>query len=336
MMKRMLFGVCLLLSAWSVLPAAQAPVTIRLGSMIPAGTVWSNIIREQAAEWGKLTGGRVRLVPMMGTQGDEDAIIRKIRTSGQLNAAALSIIGLGTLDAGFNVFSIPMFFESYDELHHVMDKLEPMLKTRLEARDFVFVNWGNGGWLQVFSKRPVKTVADIKSMKIFTSAGHEDTVQWYKKNGFQPVPLSAPDMLPSLTTGMIEAIPATPLAALSFQWYKHTPYMAEIGLGPFIGATVVAKKAWEQIGADDRAKLLESSGRFEQRFRTDVPKGDRTAIDVMQKSGLTVIKVDAAARAEWRAMAEGFTKTMRAGMVPRDVFELALGERDAFRKQRPK
>jgi TRAP-type C4-dicarboxylate transport system substrate-binding protein len=335
-MKRLLVSLFLLPFAFCLSSQAQTPVTIRLGSVVPAGTIWSNILKEQAAEWGKLSGGRVRLVVMAGTQGDEDAIIRKIRTSGQLNAAALSIIGLGNLDSAFNVFSIPMFFESYDELHHVMDKLEPTLKARLEARDFVFVNWANGGWLQVFSKRPVKTVADIKSMKIFTSAGHEETVQWYKKNGFQPVPLSAPDMLPGLTTGMIEAIPATPLAALSFQWYKHTPYMAEIGLGPFIGATVVTKKAWDQITPDDRAKLLEAAGRFEQRFRSEVPKSDQTATVVMQKSGLTVIQVDAAARAEWRAMAEGFTKTMRAGMVPADVFELALRERDAFRKQRPR
>lgn len=313
---------------------AQAPVTIRLGTMVPAGTVWSNILKEQGAEWGKISQGRVRLVVMAGTQGDEDAIIRKIRTSGQLQAAALSIIGLSNIDPAFNVFGIPMFFESYDELHHVMERLEPTLKSRLEARDFVFVNWGNGGWVQVFSKRPVKTVKDIKGLKIFTSAGEDATVQWYKSNGFQPVPLSAPDMLPSLTTGMIEAIPATPLAALSFQWYKHTPYMAEVGLGPLVGATVVARKTWDQISADDRAKLLAAADRVEQRFRADVPKSDQSAIEVMQKGGLNVIKIDPATRAEWRAVAEGFTRTMLGGLVPADVFELALRERDNYRKGR--
>ena len=33
--------------------------------------------------------------------------------------------------------------------------------------------------------------------------------------------------------------------------------------------------------------------------------------------------------------ADGFTKTMRDGLVPRDVFELAVRERDAYRKARP-
>ena len=55
----------------------------------------------------------------------------------------------------------------------------------------------------------------------------------------------------------------------------------------------------------------------------------------MQKSGMTVVKADAAALAEFRTVADGFTKTMRDGLVPRDVFELAVRERDAYRKARP-
>ena len=37
----------------------------------------------------------------------------------------------------------------------------------------------------------------------------------------------------------------------------------------------------------------------------------------------------------FRTVAEGFTKTMREGLVPRDIFELAVRERDAYRKARP-
>ena len=46
------------------------------------------------------------------------------------------------------------------------------------------------------------------------------------------------------------------------------------------------------------------------------------------------MKPDAAALAEFRTVAEGFTKTMRSDLVPPDVFELAVRERDAYRKQR--
>ncbi len=317
-------------------PSAQgASSVVRLGTVIPAGTIWNNILKEQSAEWSKITSGRVRLVLMSGTQGDEDAIIRKMRTSGQLQAASLSAVSLAmSIDQSFNVFFIPMFYQDYAELGHVMEKLEPVITQRLADKGFVFVNWGSGGWVQVFSKKPAKNLRELKAMKLFTSAGDDLTVQWYKANGFQPVPLSSADMLSSLTTGMIEAVPVTPLSALSFQWYKYTPYMLDVGISPLVGATIVTRKAWDAISEADRTQLMAAAQKTETRFRTEVPRTDAESIAVMQKNGLTVVKADQAALAEFRTAADGFARTMRDGMVPRDVFELAVRERDAYRKQR--
>ena len=158
---------------------AQSPTLVRLGTVIPAGTIWNNILKEQAAEWTRITGGRVRLTVMAGTQGDEDAIIRKMRTSGQLQAASLSAVSLAmSIDQSFNVFFIPMFFQDYAELDHVMAKLQPVITQRLADKGFVFLNWGSGGWVQVFSKKPAKNLRDLKGMKLFTSAGDDVTVQW--------------------------------------------------------------------------------------------------------------------------------------------------------------
>lgn len=317
-------------------PLAQGTLLVRLGTVIPAGTIWNTILKEQSAEWSRLTAGRVRLVVMAGTQGDEDAIIRKMRTSGQLQAASLSAVSLAmSVDQSFNVFFIPMFYQDYAELAYVMEKIEPLITRRLAERGFVFLNWGSGGWVQVFSKKPARNLRDLKAMKLFTSAGDDVTVQWYKANGFQPVPLSSADMLSSLTTGMIEAVPVTPLSALSFQWYKYTPFMLDVGISPLVGATIVTRKAWDAISEADRAQLMAAARKTEARFRVEVPRTDAESIAVMQKSGLTVVKADPAALAEFRTVAEGFTKTMRDDLVPRDVFELAVRERDAYRKQRP-
>ena len=100
-------------------------------------------------------------------------------------------------------------------------------------------------------------------MKLFTSAGDDLTVQWYKANGFQPVPLSSADMLSSLTTGMIEAVPVTPLSALSFQWYRYTPYMLDVGISPLVGATIVTRKAWDAISEADRTQLMAAAQKTE-------------------------------------------------------------------------
>jgi hypothetical protein len=54
----------------------------------------------------------------------------------------------------------------------------------------------------------------------------------------------------------------------------------------------------------------------------------------MTAKGLQVIKLDPKASAEFRAAATDLIRTMRGTMVPADVFDLALAERDAYRKSR--
>jgi TRAP-type C4-dicarboxylate transport system substrate-binding protein len=324
----------LLAALWVAGASAADKVVVRLATVAPNGSLWHDVLKQMDAAWRQATGGRVALtIYAGGIQGDEPTVLRKIRV-GQLHAAALTATGLGEIDPAFNALTIPLFFRSDDEVRHVLERLTPTLQQRLEAKGFVLLNWGHGGWAHVFSTRPISTLQDLKALKLFTSAGDDRMVQWYKRNGFHPVPLALTDILTSLQTGMIEAIPSTPLAALTFQWFKHTPYMLDLPLGPLIGATIVSRQAWQDVPEADRPKLLEAARKAEARLWADVPRQDRQAIAVMQGRGLTVSRLAGTDReAEWRKAAQELAATMRGEMVPADVFDLAARERDAFRQR---
>ncbi len=325
----------LILAALAALALSRAPLAqtsaIKLATLVPDGSVWDKSLKQMGADWKAATGGRVDLtVYAGGSQGDEPTVLRKMRLNA-LQAGALTVAGLGSIDWSFNVFNIPFFFQNYDELNHVVDKLTPLLKQRVEAKGFVLVHWGHGGWLQVFSKQPVQTPADLRKARLFTSAGDDSMTQWYKANGFQPRAMAMTDVLTGLTTGMLDALPTTPLAAMSFQWFRQTPYMLDLGISPIVGATVVSKRTWDRISAADRAKMVEISLKVEKQLQADVPKQDGLATVLMQNQGLKVTKGNPA---EWQQLAESLAQTMRGKMVPPDVFDLAQKERDAFRKQR--
>ncbi len=285
-----------------------------------------------AADWSQATGGRVALTVFGGgSQGDEPTVLRKMRVDA-LQAASLTVVGLGTIDAAFNVFDVPFFFESYDELNEVTDKLTPEISKRVESKGFVLLNWGHGGWTQVFTKKPVRTVDDLKKIKLYTSAGNDRMVQWFKANGFEPRAMAMTDIMTGLTTGMVEGVPTTPLAALLFQWYRQTPNMLNIGLAPVIGATVISRKAWNAVPEADRPKLRAAAVAVQKRLQDDVPKQDTAAVTEMVKRGLIVTE---ASGPEWRKEMDGLAKTMRGEMVPPDIFDLAVKARDAYRKQHP-
>jgi TRAP-type transport system periplasmic protein len=322
--------VLLALVASAQVPLAQS-VAIKLATVVPDGSIWDKSLKQMAADWKQASSDRVAVTVFSGgSQGDESSVLRKMRLDA-LQAASLTVVGLATIDPAFNVFNVPFFFDSYDELNAVVEALTPTLKQRVEAKGFVLLNWGHGGWLQVFTKRPVQTVADLKGIKLYTSAGDDRMTQWYKANGFQPRAMAMTDVLTGLTTGMIEGLPTPPVAALAFQWNRQTPYMLDIGLAPVVGATVITKKTWLRISDADRVKLAESALAVEKRLQVDVPKQDAFAVLLMQQQGLTVTK---ASGPEWRQEGEVLAATMRGEMVPKDIFDLAVKQREAFRQSR--
>jgi TRAP-type C4-dicarboxylate transport system substrate-binding protein len=324
------FRSAIFLVVMALAATASAQSVVKLASVVPTGSVWDKSLKQMGEEWKEATAGRVTVtVYSGGSQGDEPTVVRKMRLDA-LQAGAFTNVGLGQIDWAFNVFDIPFFFDSYDELNYVTDKLTPTLRKRMEAKGFVLMNWGHGGWTQVFTKKPVATVDDLKHVKLWTSAGNDKQVQWFKANGFQPVAMAMTDILTGLTTGMLEGLPTTPLVAMLFQWDRQTPYMLELGLAPIVGAGVITTKAWKAIPDADKPKLLAAAAGVETRLRAEVPKLDGNAVEQMTKRGLTVTKP---VGSEWKTQLDNLAKTMRGESVPPDIFDLALKARDEFRKK---
>lgn len=326
-----LLALTLLFTAMSA-STASAAVTIKLATLVPERSVWGNVLRDMGAEWKDATNGNVvlRIYPG-GVAGDDPDVVRKMRI-GQLHAGTLTLAGLSDIDDSFNVFSIPMFYESYEEYFYVLEKLEPTLRKILAEKGFELLHWGHGGWIHLFSAKEVVSVDDLKGYKLFVWAGSDKLVRWWKDSGYHPVPLAFTDVPTGLQTGMIEAMPNTPLAALSFQYFRSTPFMLEMGFGPFLGATLVTSRAWNKIDEADRRAILKSSEKAAARFRTEVPEQDARAITEMQKRGLTVTPADnPEVQAAWRAEAGRFATEMRQTFVPPEIYDLAVKARDEFR-----
>ncbi len=317
-----------------------APGEIKLATLVPAGTTWHKALLDMGNAWKNNTQGRVTLtVYPGGTQGDEATVIRKMRPGIEtLQAAFLTAAGLADLDEGFNVFAMPFFFESDQEEIAVERKLAPILDQRLQAKGFHLLSWGTAGWVQVFSKKPLRSLADVKNAKLFTSKGSDKWVQWYVKNGFHPVPLLPADIPAQLklSTGLIDTAPNPPYLALSLQIYRDAKYMLDLHIAPLTGAMIVSNTAWSRISAEDRQKVTSDAQAMEKRVRDAAPRQDADSVKQMAARGLQVIALDPKAAAEFRAAADQLQSTMRGSMVPPDIYDMAVQARDGVRKPKGK
>ncbi len=311
--------------------AHAGPIVIKMATIAPEGSSWHRVLQEMGEEWEKVSGGKVSLrIYPGGVVGDEDAMLRKMRI-GQLHAAAITGMGLAFIDRSFYGLHVPMLYASEEEFDYVRDRLSPLLEKRLEEKGYVVLNWGDAGWVYFFAREPFTHPSEMKTMKLFIGAGDESLTQLYKEAGFRPVPISVVDILPGLQTGLIDAFNATPLAALAFQWFALAPNMAEFRWAPLTGATIMDKRAWEEIPEELRAKILKVSRDASERLRREIRNLNMQAMKAMIENGLKITKISPAVEAEWRKIVEDIHPQIRGKIIPADIFDVVLKYRDEFR-----
>lgn len=313
--------------------AAAQQVVVKMATLVPEGSSWHLILKENAEKWKTVSGGRVvvRLYPG-GVAGDDADVVRKMRL-GTLNAGVMTEVGVAEIDPSVYALSVPMMYASYEEVDYVLDKMRATLEAKLEAKGFVALNWIDGGWSHLFAQKPVATPDDLKPLKLFTPAGDPAAVEIYKAAGFNPVPLPTTELSTALQTGLVNALQVPPQVAVITQYYTHAKYMTDLKWLLLLGSTVISKSTWEKIPADVRPALLAATREAGLRLRAEVRQGGDRDVEAMKKRGLVVVPVDARTRELWRKAAENAYPRVRGAVVPAEAFDEAMRYRDEFRKR---
>jgi TRAP-type transport system periplasmic protein len=324
------------LATWPDAPAAeaQAPLIIRMATLVPDGSSWHLILKEAADQWKQASGGRVtvRLFPG-GVAGDDPDVVRKMRL-GTLNAGVLTSVGVAEIDKSVYAMGIPLMYDSYDEVYWVHEKMRPKLEASLEAKGFVTLNWADGGWVHFFTQKPVAVPDDLRKLKLFSWAGDAEAVEVWRSAGFNPVPLPSTEIATALQTGLVEALGSPPQVAVISQFFNHAKYMTDLRWQLLQGATIITKATWEKIPADIRPELQRISGEAGTRLQKEIRDSEAKDVEAMKKRGLTVVPVSPAQKAQWQKLTESIYPKIRGKVVPAEAFDEAMRYRDEYRKQR--
>lgn len=323
----------LVVIATATLPA-QAPILVKMATLVPDGTSWHLVLKEVAAQWGKVSGGRVKVnLYAGGSAGDDPDVVRKM-TLGTLNAAVLTSVGISELDKTVYALSIPMAYNDYDEVYYVLDKMRPRLEANLAAKGYVVLNWADGGWVHFFAQKPVATPDDLRKLKLFSWAGDPKSTEIWQSAGFKVVPLPSTELATSLQTGLTEAFSAPPQVAALTNYYANAKNMTDMKWALLLGATVIKKDTWDKVPADMQAQLMKIAQDAGGKLQASIRKGGVDDVAAMKAKGLNVVPVDAKTLELWRKTAESFYPKIRGGFIPADAFDEALRYRDEYRKQK--
>jgi TRAP-type C4-dicarboxylate transport system substrate-binding protein len=305
-------------------PARAAANHIKLATLQPRGTSVHKILQEMGDQWLRAPGGGVQLtIYPDGIMGSEGKMVSRMRL-GQLQAALVTVAGLMEIEPDAAALQImPMMFRNLEEVEYVRARLEPRLEQQMAARGFVVLFWADAGWVRFFARRAALVPNDYRKLKMFVQDGAAGTrhVDIMKHAGFEPVPLQWSDLLTSLQTGMVDAVPVVPFYALGGQFYRVAGHMIEVNWVPLVGALVVRQTAWDAIAPETRDALQAAAKAAGPKVQTRSRRESDEAVATMKKRGLEVHPLTPAQEQEWRDVAEGLYPRIRGGMVPAEVFD---------------
>ena len=333
-MKRVILAAAAAACLLTMGGSASAQV-IRIATIAPEGTPWHDMLLDLNARWKKVSNGAVSLrIYPNAVQGDEPDYIRKIRI-GQLQAAALTSVGMETIAAEASALSIPFLFDSWEELDYVRDRIGPRLKKALEDKGFVVLNFGDAGWVHFFTVKPAPRPADLKKLKLFTWGNNPATEEMYKGAGFDVVPLAATEILPALQTGKIQAFPAPPIIAGASQWFGLAKNMTDVKFAAVVGGTIIHKPTWDKIDPALREKLLKEAEDVATLYRPKIRNMEAQAVAEMKKRGLNVVAVPPDALKEWKQAGENVYPKLRGQYVRAQDFDEVVALVKEFRAKPP-
>ena len=322
-MRAFAFFICVLILG-ATAAQAEARTIVKLGTLAPEGSVWHDALLEVRQEWLAITEGEVELrVYAGGVLGGEDEMVRKLQRR-SLDAVAISGGGLPHLDGSVDVLNIPLLFESYEELDYVRNRIAPELERRLEQRGFKVLNWSDAGWAYFFTKSPVRTPDDLRSLRLWISSGAPEAEELFKKFGLRVVPLPVTDMLTGLQTGLVEAIDVPPLFALLDGSYRLAGYMTELRGAPVNGAVVISNRTWRQIPERHHEALSAAVTEIAGVAQTKIRQAGEEAVSEMRARGLEVVSLDPATLALWRREAQAAYPALRDNSGSPELFEEVL------------
>ena len=280
--------------------------SIKFATLAPKGSTWMNNFDVMGKEILAKTGSQIelRFYPN-GIQGDELDVIRKMR-AGLLHAGAMTATGLGEIQKEVLIFQLPRMFKTYEELDYVRDHLREDLDKAFLDAGYVLIGMGDIGYYYIFSNHPIRTIADLQSpnVKMWARTSDQIGLEFYKRAKIATVPREVTQVLPSLYTGQLNAVTASPYVTVALQWSKEFKYMTNLPVSVGVGATVITKKKFDQLTSEQQKVLREVGEKYQSKLIQAIRADNERSLEALtQKGDIKVVEFRESALEAWDAIA---------------------------------
>ena len=311
---------------------AEKNVVIKLGTLAPEGSSWIKTFNTLNAEVMKKTESKVQFkIYPGGVLGDETDMLRKLKI-GQIQGVALTSAGLSALFKEMDVLQIPFLFQTYEEVDATLKKMDSFFRKGLEDNGYVLLGWSEAGFVYLMSTVPIASLADLKKAKVWTWEDSPMSKAIFDEAGVKAIPLTIPDVLVGLQTGLVDVVYAPPAGAISLQWFTKIKYLTDVPLIYMAGGVVVKKDLFKQISQASQNLILESFQQHLDQLKVITRNENRDAINVMVKNGVKIITSSKSQIDEYKRLSNNAIGHISGPTFSKKVFDETTSFLESYRR----
>ena len=271
---------------------AQAKVVLKATDVHPLGYPTVEAVVRMGKRLEAATNGRVsiQMFPSMQLGGEKEMIEQA--QVGALQIARISLGPMGPLVPELNAFNLPFVFRDPAHMTKVVtgpigDEMLKKLSDHPTA-NLIGLCWMNGGTRNVYnSKHPVKTVADLKGLKI-RMMGNPVFVDTMNALGGNGVAMGYDQLVSALQSGVVDGAENNEPSYETGQHYRYAKYYSRTGHLMIPELLVFSKRSWIGLGLDDQALIAKSAKEAQQEQRKLWYEMEQQSLAKMKAAGVEI------------------------------------------------
>jgi tripartite ATP-independent transporter DctP family solute receptor len=273
--------------------AAQA-LELKFADIHPAG--YPTVVAEESMgkTLTKETNGELTFKYFPGgVLGSEKEVIEQMQVGAvQLSRVSLGIVGPVVPDV--NVFNMPFIFRDQQHMRDVIDgPVGDEILGKITNSEFglVALAWMDGGTRNIYTKKPVRKLEDLKGMKIRVQ-GNPMFIDMMNAMGGNGIAMDTGEIFSALQTGVIDGAENNPPTLLEHNHFQNAKYYSLTGHLILPEPIVMSKITWEKLTPDQQAlvKTAAKTAQAEERVLWD--KKSAASEEKLKAAGVEFITVD--------------------------------------------
>ena len=284
--------------------------TFKIGTMIPEGTNYANLLAEMSKEVKKATKKRVKFkFAWGGVAGDEPDVLRKIRI-GQYHGGVFTAKTLSDIYKDVRVLEVPFSFRDRAHSQKVLNDFNSTFSKGMSKNGFENLGIFETGEIYIVSKNKVADLNGLRKEKVWLYQGDKMGEALTTALKLVAVPVSLPDVLSSLSTGMISAAYAPTLGIVALQWHSKVSYLVEPPFAFHFQGFALSGKSWRKIRIDDQKTIKKIFAKYTKLISDSNYKDGLSSLAAIKKQGVKVIQWPASNKAEITKVRTDLMKTL--------------------------